>query len=237
MTAANPSFIESLILSPALVELQPVARQLGFAVQLFDAFTRKNFLTGTYDDDAREQADQAYADRTGDGSHLARYTTVRLAGRSLVPVFKRTAGTYLLFVDLPAGAHTIEVRSPYYQPLDIVVTLPMANLTWPAFPDVTLANEDVPLDSVTQPIAYRTQRTAATLLPSTRYPFPQDATLVRGTIRSGGAALAGATVTRLGDARTYVTDGAGDYVLFLTDIPGVGGSVTIQATHPSHPLA
>jgi hypothetical protein len=234
MTVLHTTFVERVTLRSGLAELQPVSRQLGFALQLFDAFTRKNQLVGGYDADAMEQADQDYADRTGDRRRLAGYTTVRLSGRSLVPFRKRSAGAYLFFVELAPGSYVVNVRSPYYQPLDVTVTLPMTSLVWPAFPDVTLANEDIPLESPSQPAAYRLQRTAATLVPSAGYPFPQDATLVRGTIRSGGVPLAGATVARPGDPRAYVTGPAGDYVLFLTDIPGVGGPVTIQAAHPLH---
>jgi hypothetical protein len=234
MTALHTTFSERRTLRSGLAEHEPSVRQLGFALQLFDAFTRKNFLAGGYEDDASEQEDQSYADRTGDGRRLAEHTTVRMAGRALLPFQKRAAGTYLFFADLPPASYIVEMRSPYYQPLDVTVTLPMATLAWPAFPDVTLANENLPLDSPSQPAAYRAQRTAATAIPSTRYPFPQDATLVRGTIRSGGVPIAGATVSRVGDPRVYATDAIGDYVLFLTDIPGVGATVTIRVTHPLH---
>ena len=234
MAALHTTYVERMTLRSGLAERQPLPRQLGFALQLFDAFTRRNRLVGTYEDRAAEQADQDYADRTGDLSRLSAHTTVRVPGRPLIPVHKRAAGTYLFFLDLPAGASVIEARSPYYLPRDITVTYPMPSLGWPAFPDVTLANEDLPLDLPSQPAAYRAQRGAATLTPSTKYPFPQDATLVRGTIRAGGAPLPGASVSRMGNPLTYVTDAGGDYVLFLNDVPGVGAPVTIQVTHPQH---
>jgi hypothetical protein len=236
MPALRTTFVERLTLKPGLVERQPVARQLGFALLLFDAFTRQNRLVGVYEQDGAEMDDQNYADRTGDVSLLRAHTTVRLSGRLLVPFRKAPASTYLFFADLPPGAYTVTVRSPFYLARDIVLQLPMP-IAWPGFPDATLANEDLPLDSPLQPAAYRAQRQAATLIPSTKYPFSQEATLVRGTVRAGGQPLAGALVKRSGDDLEYLTDDAGDYVLFLDDVPGVGVGVTIEATHPQHPPA
>src|SRR5262249_50604807 len=138
MATLNTTFVESMTLKPGLVERTPAAKQLGFALYLVDAFTRKNVLAGIYEDDASEQADQTYADRTGDRRRLDEHTTVRLSGRSIMPFQKRSAGTFVFFADLPAGSYTVEARSPFYQPLDVTVTLPMPSLEWPAFPDVTL---------------------------------------------------------------------------------------------------
>jgi hypothetical protein len=230
----HTTFVERVVLEPGLVDFGPVVRQTGFALFLFDAFTRRNALVGLYDQSREEQADQDHARRTGDASLLAAHTTVRLAGRDTVPSRKPPAAAFLFFLELPAGQHTIEVRSPYYQPRDLVVTLPFPSATWPAFPDVTLADEDLPLDSAAQPAAYRAQRLDATLVPGRRYPFPPTATLVRGTVRSGGQPLAGATVRRTGDALASVTDATGEYVLFFDDVPGVGAVVTLDATHPQH---
>jgi hypothetical protein len=151
----------------------------------------------------------------------------------MVP-FQKDASAFVFFVDLTPGSYVVEARSPYYVPRDITVQVPLPSAGWPAFPDVTVANEDLPLGSAAQPAAYRAQRAAATLEPSTRYPFPSDATLVRGTVTSGNVPLAGATVRRAGDPMAYVTDAAGDYVLFFDDVPGVGAAITIQASHPLH---
>jgi hypothetical protein len=230
------TYVERMTLNQGLVERDPVLRQRGFVLLLFDAFTKKNGVVGTYTSDADEREDQDYADRTGDAAPLTLHTTLRLTGRPLVPL-QKDANAFVFFVDLPPGPQVVQARSPYYLPRDITVQVPLPDARWPAFPDVTLANEDLPLGSAAQPAAYRAQREAATLVPGPRYPFPADATLVRGTIRSGNAPLAGATVRRTGDPLACVTDPTGDYVLFFDDVPGVGASLTIQATHPLHPPA
>jgi hypothetical protein len=233
VTTFKTTFVERRTLNPGLVERDPVLRHRGFVLLLFDAFTRKNGVVGTYSDDAAERSDQDYADRTGDATVLRDHTTVRLTGYSLVP-HNKDASAFVFFVDLTPGPYVLQARSPYYQDQDISITLPLPDTGWPAFPDIALANEDLPLGSATQPAAYRAQRTAATLVPSVKYPFPSDATLVRGTVRAGNAALAGATVRRMGDPLAYSTDTAGDYVLFFNDVPGVGAALNIQATHPLH---
>ncbi len=233
MTALITTFVERMTLNPGLVERDPVLRQRGAVVLLFDGFTKKNGLVGAYASNAAERADQAYADRTGDTALLRMHTTVRLAGRSLVP-HQKDARAVVFFADLTPGAHVVEVRSPYYVPRDITVQVPFPSTNWPAFPDVTLADEDVPLGSPAQPAAYRVQRAAATVEPSTMYPFPSDATLIRGTVRSGGVPLAGATVRRVADPAGYVTGATGEFVLFFDDVPGVGAALAVQATHPLH---
>lgn len=233
MSALITTFSERVTLNPGLVERDPVLRQRGVVVLLFDAFTNTNGVVGTYSSDAAERADQAEADRTGDTTLLRAHTTVRLAGRSLVPD-QKDGRAFVFFADLTPGAHVVEVRSPYYLPRDITVTVPFPSANWPAFPDVTLANEDLPLGSSAQPAAYRGQRAAATLVPSTMYPFPSDATLIRGTVRAGGVPLADATVRRVADPLGYVTGPTGEFVLFFDDVPGVGAALAIQATHALH---
>jgi hypothetical protein len=201
--------------------------KLALALMLFDGFSGQNRLVGNY-----ERGLMAEPPPTS-----SPYTTVRLAGPGPAPFQKVPSATFL-FVGLPDGAHTIQTRSPYYQPRDIMITLPMPVPRWPAFPDVTLANEDLPLQSPNQPAAYRAQRRLATLLPTTSYPFPGDATLVRGSVRYAGNGLAGATVRRVGgDGPEYVTEVDGGFVLFFFDIPRGGQLVTLQATHPLHPTA
>jgi hypothetical protein len=227
------TFVESVTFLPALVDQQTPPRQTGFGVFLFDAFTRQAQLLGSYESAQAELADQEYLDRTGDRSRLDEYTTVRLANQSLVPFAKAPSGPFFFFAELPAGNYSIRVRSPYYVPKDVSITLPLAG--WPAFPNITLANEDLPLDAATQPAAYRAQRAAATLVPSAMYPFPASATLIRGTVRTGGNPLGGASVRRSGDPLPFVTAANGDYVIFLRDVPGVGAVVNVEATHPLHP--
>jgi hypothetical protein len=109
------------------------------------------------------------------------------------------------------------------------------NPIWPAFPDINLADSTKPLDDPTQNPAYRAQRLAATLQPSTSYPFPAGSTLVRGTVFANGAPLAGATVQCVAEKQQYLTDEGGEFVLFFTQISGVGETITLQATHALHP--
>jgi hypothetical protein len=228
------------------------------ALFLFDGFTGENRLAGVYDDPAREDADERQAMRDGDRTRLDAHTTVRLATRPGVPFRKPGEATFVLF-DLAAGPYTARVRSPYYVARDIAVAAPATDPRWPAFPNVMLADERLPLDSPDQPPAYRTQRLAATLQPSVRYLFPPTATLVRGTVRTGTQSLEGARVRRLPPAVPppvpppasapgaidwdYVTEPDGEYVLFFSDIKGTfsdaggasaGESITLEVTHPLH---
>jgi hypothetical protein len=152
---------------------------------------------------------------------------------------------------LAPGAYTLEVRSnraspdqapPYYLPADISLTVTDLSIVvaaqkpvWPAFPDINLADQTKPLDDPTQPEAYRVQRQAATLQPTTAYPFPTGSTLVRGTVFANELPLAGAKVQRSGDDLSYLTGDDGGFVLFLTEISGIGTTITVQATHALHP--
>lgn len=234
MARLHTTAVETVAMLPALVDQQTPPTQTGFAIFLFDAFTRRPGLVGLYDDAEEERLDQEFFDRTGDASRLFTRTTVRVADRSLVPLAKQPSGPFVFFVELPAGNQVVRVRSPYYLEKEITITLPLAG--WPAFPNITLANEDLPLDAPAQPAAYRDQRDAASLVPSVKYPFPASATLVRGTVRAGTTALDGATVRRAGDPLpfAYRTAESGDYVLFFRDVPGVGAVLNIEATHPLH---
>jgi hypothetical protein len=165
--------------------------------------------------------------------------------------FRKTPQATFLFFGLFPGAYIASVRSnvdlpdqtpQYYLPADVsinVADLPVADPVqkpiWPAFPDINLADSAKPLDDPTQTPAYRAQRLAATLQPSTAYPFPAGSTLVRGTVFANGAPLAGATVQRVGDNLQYTTADDGGFALFFTQIRGVGETITLQATHALHP--
>jgi hypothetical protein len=208
------------------------ARTVSLALFLFDGFTGRNRLIGLYDDEAAEREDQRLAD-LGDGDRLARHTTVRIAGRSIVP-FRKAPDAAWVLLGLPAGIYTMTIRGPYYGSRDISVALPAPDPKWPAFPDVTQADESLPLDAPTQPPAYRTQRAQATLQPTPRYPFPGGATLVRGTVRSANQPLENARVRRTGQTIEYVTDKSGEYVLFFLDLVGASQTVSIEALHPLH---
>lgn len=191
--------------------------RLGFALMLFDRFSQANRLVGN--------------------------TTVRFATkpsvRPFVPLQKVPEGMFLFFEPLPPGAYTIEVRSeidntPYYLPADIPIGLPMPNALWPVFPDLSLADLSKPLDDPAQPAAYRAQRSAVTLQPSTAYPFPAGATLVRGTVFADTVPLAAAVVRRVGDDMAYTTGADGEFVLFFPRINGMAETITLRASHPLH---
>jgi hypothetical protein len=148
---------------------------------------------------------------------------------------KDSSGSFL-FLSLPAGAHVFAVSSgpytPYYQPASIAVATPMPAPLWPAFPDQTLADPTLPLGDAGQTAAYKTQRQQATLLPTTAYPFPGTATLIRGTVLHAGQPLSAATVQQTGGSDpAYVTGADGQYVLFLSNPPGTPQSVTVTAQH------
>jgi hypothetical protein len=158
---------------------------------------------------------------------------VRVASGNLVGQQKGSSGAFL-FYSLKPGLQAIKVSSdrytPYYLPATIAVTVPMPSPQWPAFPDLTLANPDLPLGDPGQTVAYKTQRKTATLLPTTAYPFPEQATLIRGVVEQGGNPLEGAVVTQVGGIDpAYTTGKDGGFVLFVSNPPGLATQVTINA--------
>jgi hypothetical protein len=183
----------------------------GFTVQLLDGFTGDPELLGQ--------------------------VNVTIAGRK--PPIEKSNSARFVFLNIGAGNYTISVGSgdetPYYVPVEISVTLPFSDPLWQAYPDLSLADRSKPLDDPSQPAAYRAQRMLATLCPTPHYPFPFGATLVRGTVLSGGAPLSGATVLRVGDAGGALSDAFGESVLYFDDVGGMGQKTTIRATHPSAP--
>ena len=157
---------------------------------------------------------------------------------------KDTSGIFLFF-DLAPGPQALTVASgrgtPYYRPLAVAVTIPPPPLpasTWPAFPDIALADPTLPLGDPGQPAAYRTQRLAATLLPDAAYPFPEGTTLVRGRVAHAGQPLAAASVGLVGSSDPpFTTVADGQFVLFWRDAPGLPTPVTLHATHVGFPAA
>lgn len=155
---------------------------------------------------------------------------------------KEHSGVFL-FYDLNPGPQVLEVKSaddtPYYVAMNVAVTIPVTQppppapvFPWPAFPDIRLADQTLPLRDPGQTAAYKTQRAAATLLPTVAYPFPGNATLIRGTVEHLGNKLADATVQQTGGtAPAYTTDAYGQFVLFLKDAPGIPQAVTVNAKH------
>lgn len=229
--------------------------QLSLALLLYDGFTGAQKLIGDI------------------SVSLSKTVTSPLSSplqlqQTLQTPFRKTPQATFLFFGLLPGAYIASVRSnvdlpdqtpQYYLSTDIsinVADLPVAEPVqkpiWPAFPDINLADSTKPLDDPTQPAAYRAQRLAATLQPSTAYPFPAGSTLVRGTVLANRAPLAGATVQSVGDGLQsppnstskvqsvgddlrYLTGDDGEFVLFFTQISGIGETITLQATHALHP--
>jgi hypothetical protein len=184
--------------------------KLTFALQLYDGFTG--------------------------GVRLQGNVTVQAPNRE-VAIVKPDVGQFL-FYTLGAGAQLIEVvpdpATAYYVPATLNITLPMSTPLWPAYPDRALANPALPLDDPGQPVAYRNQLAHATLRPAIAYPFPGTASLVRGTVRTGGVPLAGASVQAVGGNQLYLTAADGQYVLFFSSVAGTGDPVTLQVSHPLH---
>lgn len=135
----------------------------------------------------------------------------QLAGPiQIVPApYSNNLGTYI-FSSLPAGANTLTIVSnqqpPLYQPVTIQVNIPPPN---PKSPVVS-----------------------ATLNPTTSYPFPPTATLVRGYVLSNNSPVAGVLVSAPGAGMNYTTGKDGEYVLFFASLTGMSQSITVTATPP-----
>jgi len=165
--------------------------------------------------------------------------TVTVVSGDIAGQQKGASGTFL-FYNLKPGPQTLAAASgeytPYYLPAKIAVTVPMPAPLWPAFPDVTQADPNLPLGDPGQTAAFKAQRQAATLLPTTSYPFLAGATLIRGTVLHGNAPLAGATVQQAGGTDPAYTTGAdGQFVLYLATPPGVPTQITVNATSAGLP--
>jgi hypothetical protein len=148
---------------------------------------------------------------------------------------RQADGGSFVFFGLAPGATDFAVRSgadtPYYLPADINVTLPAGAPSWPAFPDIGLADATLLLSDPAQPAAYRAQFLQACLTPSVSYPFDPDATLLRGTVLHGGVAAAHVSVTdRAGNAAPGLTNENGEFVLAFTAPATSPFSVTVR-TH------
>jgi hypothetical protein len=227
------------IIEPDLCEVQ-----LSLALMLYDGFTGGQELVGDI------SISLSYEPLTSPlGSPL------NSPPQSFQPTFKRpyrkAPQAVFLYFGLLTGEYVAHVGSnvdlpeqtpPYYLPADISiavadlpVTAPVQQPIWPAFPDINLADDTKPLDDPTQNPAYRAQRLAATLQPSTAYPFPAGSTLVRGTVYINGTPLAGATVQSSAAQLPYLTGEDGGFVLFFTQISGLNQTITLQATHALHP--
>jgi hypothetical protein len=153
---------------------------------------------------------------------------------------KAASGTFVFF-GLPGGPAKITVRSspdtPYYLPLDLNVTIPQPPSSWPAFPDISVANPNLMLSDPAQPPAYRTQFLQSCLAPAVTYPFDAAATLVRGTVLHGDAPVPGVTMLDPADSTVlpYVTAVDGQFVLIFQTPEALPTNVTIQAQQPGRP--
>jgi hypothetical protein len=219
--------------------------QLSLALLLYDGFTGAHELIGNI-------SVSLVNEMLASPLHEAPGSPPTAGQKTPQETFRKTPEATFLFFGLSPGAYVLQVRSngaspdqtpPFYLPADIpvnVTDLPVMVTAqkpiWPAFPDINLADSTKPLPDPTQPEAYRAQRRAATLQPSTAYPFPAGSTLVRGTVLANGAPLAEARVQRVSDDLSYPTGDDGGFVLFFTQISGVGETITLQATHALHPL-
>jgi len=224
-----------------LKTLNPDVREqkLVFALMLLDRFTESNQTLGQL--------------------------TVRIANQPFEPPFvpvQQPGQASFVFFDLPPAAYTLQVRSnqdgkvvdakppqedeppyyylsepPYYFPVDIPIVVPPANGQWPAFPDLLLADQTKPLDDPTQPAAFRDQYTLATLQPTTSYPFPTGASLLRGRVLASGNPLGNARVRRIdiNDGLEYRTGPDGYYVLFFNKVKGADEQITVRASHVFQP--
>jgi hypothetical protein len=193
--------------------------------------------------------------------------TVRIASQPFEPPFvavQQPGQASFFFFDLPPAAYTLQVRSnrdgkvddakppqedeppyyyfseaPYYFPVDIPIVVPPPNGQWPAFPNLLLANQTIPLTDPAQPAAFRDQRALATLQPTTSYPFPTGASLLRGRVLASGNPLANARVRRfpipINDDLEYRTGPDGYYVLFFNKVKGAEEQITVRASHVSQP--
>jgi hypothetical protein len=225
-----------------LATIEPDASevQLSLALLLYDGFTGSQELIGEITISLSHET-------------LASPPSSPLSSFELVikPPYRKGPRAVFLYFGLLTGEYVAQVRSnleslqqapPYYLPADIPITVaelpgsvPVQQPVWPAFPNVNLADNTKPLDDPTQTPAYRAQRLAATLQPSTAYPFPPGSTLVRGTVYANGIPLAGATVQSSAAELTYLTAADGGFVLFFTQLNGLDQTVTLQATHALHP--
>jgi hypothetical protein len=202
------------------------------------------------------------SDRFTETNQLAGRITVKVANQPFTKPFvplQVQGQTTFFFIDLPLAAHTLEVRSnsagriddpnhpqvdeppyylnepPYYFNVDIPIAFPLAHDRWPGFPDLLQAIQTLPLDDPGQPLAFRQQRAAAMLQPTTAYPFPVGATLVRGTVLAGNLPVENARVRRVGDDLEYLTGPDGEFVLFFKQVNGASESITLRATHAPQP--
>ncbi len=195
--------------------------QLRLAILLSDQFTKKRELRGP--------VSMAIAGKPQIGAYI--------------PYRKPDEGTFCFYDGLPNGTYTLQVKSedkpPIYLPIDISLSVPLSDSAvdpkWPAYPNLALADRDLPLDDPTQPQKYKDQRKLSMLRPTVFYPFPVEATLIRGRVLSGNNPVDNATVSHDGGESNYVTEKDGWYVLFVRKFSGLAQQVTIKTIKSGFP--
>ncbi len=101
---------------------------------------------------------------------------------------------YYLFTDLKAGNHTVSIDSDLYFPQELTVDIS-------SFPDMKNPVSEV------------------VLTPRTVYPFPQNATLIRGVVRdAANAPVKGVQLRVIGRDMETISDEKGCFVLYLRGI-------------------
>lgn len=121
--------------------------------------------------------------------------------------FKNNLG-YFLFTDLPSETYTIKAEGAYY--FSKVVT------------GVT------GLDPLKPVVEFEIE-------PNASYPFPEDATLLKGTVTTNtGAAISNATVAIEGSTRSVLTDDNGKFIFYFKDVVGDEVSVTLNIAQPGY---
>lgn len=101
---------------------------------------------------------------------------------------------YYLFTDLKAGTYTVSVDSDLYFPQEVPVDIS-------SFPD-----QKKPVSEIV-------------LIPRTVYPFPQNATLIRGVVRdAANAPVKGAQLRVIGRDVETISDENGSFVFYLSGI-------------------
>jgi hypothetical protein len=139
---------------------------------------------------------------------------IRVKAASGQEPYQKDSTSVYLFFDLPAGANTVKVWSgeprQYYGPLNLAVNIPPEGQPW----------------SPGQQFA------TGVLNPTVSYPFPENATLVRGHVLLAGNPVSGALLHAAGAAPDYTTGDDGEYVLFFVRVKGASEKITVRATAP-----
>lgn len=113
--------------------------------------------------------------------------------------FRNLSG-YYCFTGLEVGSYTVSIKPELYFPEEIIVNMSV-------FSDPN------------NPVVEVNSKPEVAIKPSPRYPFPANATLVRGLIESGsGKPVAGLKVRVKGKDIENLTDSRGEFVLYFKNV-------------------